>query len=117
MWLDCKVEKVSTPPSIFTWTSPFHVDIPFLAKNLVLPPKWLNFWKVLLSFNKDGGVPTMSDQSIRVAYLGFHMLLYFKHQVFLALDIVFSYYNKDTWKNQNKVINKRNIVFHFTHCK
>ena len=33
---------------------------------------------------------------IYVAYLGFHTLLYFEHQVFLALDNVFSYYNKDT---------------------
>ena len=39
------------------------------------------------------------------------MLLYFEHQVFLVLDNVFSYYNKDTRRNQNKIINERNIVF------
>ena len=37
-----------------------------------------------------------SDQSIRFAYFGFNMLLYFEQRVFLALDIVFSYCNKDT---------------------
>ena len=37
------------------------------------------------------------DHSIGVAYLGFHTLLYFEHQVFLVLD-VFCYYNKGTQK-------------------
>ena len=32
----------------------------------------------------------VSDHSIRVAYFGFHMLLYFEHWVFLVLDNVFS---------------------------
>ena len=32
-------------------------------------------------------------------YLDFHMLLCFEHQVFLPLDYVFSYYNKDTQRN------------------
>ena len=32
----------------------------------------------------------VSDHSIRVAYFGFHTLLYFEHWVFLALDNVFS---------------------------
>ena len=44
-----------------------------------------------------------------------NMLLYFEHWGFLALDKLLSYYNKDTWNNQNKVIIERNIVFHFTH--
>ena len=55
-----------------------------------------------------------SDHLIHAAYLGFHMLLYFEYQIFLALDKVFFYYNKDTQRNQRKVINKRNIVFFFT---
>ena len=54
-----------------------------------------------------------SDHSIRVAYIGFHTL-YFKHQVFLGLDNVFSYYNKVTQRNQNKVVNGGNIVFRFS---
>ena len=37
------------------------------------------------------------------------MLLNFEHLVFPALD-VFSYYNKDAWRNQNKAINKGNII-------
>ena len=45
-----------------------------------------------------------SDHSIHMAYLGFHKLLYFECRVFLALN-VFSYYKKDTQRNQNKVIN------------
>ena len=36
------------------------------------------------------------------------MLLYFEHQVFLALDNVL-YYNNGTQRNQNKVINERYI--------
>ena len=40
-----------------------------------------------------------------MAYLGFHKLLYFERRVFLALNNVFSYYKKDTQRNQNKVIN------------
>ena len=47
---------------------------------------------------------------IRFVYLSFHTLLYFQHRVFLALDNVFSYYNKGTQRNQNKVINERNII-------
>ena len=42
------------------------------------------------------------------------MLLYFEHRIFLALDNVFSSYNKDTQRNQNKVINGRNIDFCFS---
>ena len=54
-----------------------------------------------------------SYHSIRIAYLGFHTPLYFEHQVFLALDSVFSYYHKGTQRNQNKAINDRNILpFH-----
>ena len=45
------------------------------------------------------------------SYLGFHTQLYFKYQVFLGLDNVFSYYNKVTRRNQSKVINKRNMSF------
>ena len=37
------------------------------------------------------------------------MLLNFEHLVFPALD-VFSYYNKDAWRNQKKSINKRKII-------
>ena len=55
-----------------------------------------------------------SDHTVRIAYLGFHTL-YFEHWVFLLLDNVLSYcYNKDTQRNQNKVINGRNIVFCFS---
>ena len=54
------------------------------------------------------------DHWISVAYISFHTWLYFEHRVFLALDKVFCYYNKDTQRNQNKVINKINIVFPFT---
>lgn len=58
-----------------------------------------------------------SDHSICFAYLGFLMLLYFGQQVFLILDNVFSYCNKATWWNQNKVINERNIaLFHPLKC-
>ena len=42
------------------------------------------------------------------------MLLYFEQQVFLVLD-EFSYFNKNIWRNQNKVISKRNIVIHLIH--
>ena len=41
----------------------------------------------------------------------FHTLLYFEHRVFLALNNVFSYYNKDTQRNQNTVIHGTNIFF------
>ena len=44
-----------------------------------------------------------------ITYLRFHMLLNFEHLVFAALDLS-SYYNKDTWRNQNKAINKGNII-------
>ena len=37
------------------------------------------------------------------------MLQNFEHLVFLALD-VFPYYNKDALRNQNKAINKGNII-------
>ena len=58
-----------------------------------------------------------SDHSICFAYLGFPMLLYFGQHVFLMLDNVFSYYNKATWWNQNKVINERNnALFHLLKC-
>ena len=49
----------------------------------------------------------MIIESVIVAYLGFHTI--FEYQIFLALDNVF-YYNKDTRRNQNKVINEGNIV-------
>ena len=39
-------------------------------------------------------------------------MLYFEHLGFLALHNVFSYYNKDTWRNQNKVINKEKFAYH-----
>ena len=61
--LNCKVIKKLQPP-ISTSTPPFLVYPPFLAKNFVPTPKWLNFWKVVppipprLPFNK-GPVPTM----------------------------------------------------------
>ena len=38
---------------------------------------------------------------------------YFEHWVFLVL-YVFSYYNKNRQRNQNKVINDKTIVFRFT---
>ena len=38
---------------------------------------------------------------------------YFELWVFLALDNVFSYYNKNIQRNQNKVINDKNVVFQF----
>ena len=66
----------------------------------------------LMKSDSSKGFPVITR--IRVAYLGFHTLLYFEHQVFLALDKVFCYYDKDTWRNQNKVIDERNIVFRFT---
>ena len=66
---------------------------------------------MLLSYKKKK--LSFSDHSIRVAYLGFHTLLYFEHQVFLVLD-VFSYYNADTRRNQNMLINEEIIVFCFT---
>ena len=50
-----------------------------------------------------------------IDYLVFRCCYKLEHQVFLDLHNVFSYYNKDTWRNKNMVINKRNIVFHFTH--
>ena len=50
-----------------------------------------------------------SSFSVYIAYLRFHMLQNFEHLVFLALD-VFSYYNKDALRNQNKAINKGNII-------
>ena len=56
-----------------------------------------------------------SGHTICAAYLGFHTLLYFEHQVFLALDNVFPYCKKDTQRNQNKVINRRNVIFCFSH--
>ena len=46
--------------------------------------------------------------------LVFHTPRYFEHRIFLALDNAFACYNKDTRRNQNKVINKRNSVFRFT---
>ena len=45
------------------------------------------------------------------------MQLYFEHQVFLVLDIVFSYKKKDIKRNQNKMINEKNIVFCFNPFK
>ena len=55
------------------------------------------------------------NHSIRIANLGFHMLLYFEHCVFLALDNVFSY---DTQRKQNKVINERDkcLLFQLFKC-
>ena len=53
------------------------------------------------------------DHSICLAYLGFHIRIYFEHRVFLALVNVFSNYKNDAG-SQNKVINGRNIVFLFT---
>ena len=41
--------------------------------------------------------------------LHFHNLLNFEHLVFAVLDVFF-YYNKDAWRNQNKAINKENII-------
>ena len=52
-----------------------------------------------------------SDRSVCVAYLGFYTLLYFEQWVFLVLDNVFPYYNKDTQRNQNR----RKTVFCFSH--
>ena len=37
------------------------------------------------------------------------MLLNFEHLIFVSLDVL-SYYNKDAWRNQNKVITKGNII-------
>ena len=47
MQLNCKVIKSGNPHFYINPTPPsFQSDLPFLAKVLV-PPKWLNFWKVL----------------------------------------------------------------------
>ena len=55
---------------------------------------------------------TEAEMKKSVAYKKKHV--YFEHWVFLVVDNMFSYYNKDTRRNQNKVINERNIVFRFT---
>ena len=55
-----------------------------------------------------------SDQSVRVAYLGFQTQLYFEPWVFLLLGNVFSYYHKDPQRNQNNVTNGRNNDFCLT---
>ena len=47
MWLNCKVIKIVATPPFLHQPPPFQVYPPFLAKNFVSPPKWLNFWKVL----------------------------------------------------------------------
>ena len=41
------IKKVATPPFLHQPPPPFQVYPPFLAKNFVPSPKWLNFSKVL----------------------------------------------------------------------
>ena len=50
-----------------------------------------------------------SDHSFALLAL-VYTLLYFEHQVFLVFDDFFSFYHKDTKRNQNNVVNGRNIV-------
>ena len=85
----------------------------FLLK-LVFQSIFLSFLRHPVMFSKNNVFFIFYDHSIRVAYFGFHTLLYFAHRVFLALDNMFSYYNNDIQRNQNKVINGRSIVFCFS---
>ena len=91
----------------------YFIQRTFLLK-LVFQSFFLSFLCYLLLFSfKKTFFLFFSDHSVYVAYLGFHTLLFFEHQVFLLLD-VFSYYNKDTQRNRNKVIIRRNIIFCFS---
>ena len=49
--MNCKVLKKVATPTFLHQPPPFQGYLPFLAKFLV-PPKLLNFWKVLPPFNK-----------------------------------------------------------------
>ena len=72
------------------------------------------FFQTILSFVLSRKIIKHFNWFSMIAQFALLTLYKFKHWVFLVLDNVFSYYNKDTWINQNKVIIKRNIIFRFT---
>ena len=76
---------MATPVPSSTSTPPLKVYPPFLAKNFVSPPKWLNFRKVLSPpLIRGEGVPTMMNpndvmgvvlKDIILCSLGFRFIL------------------------------------------